>query len=154
MRNILRNNHLTNSYHNISFQYKDKNSDYLINCYQFKLTFKFSMVFSLNKKKFKFFFFFFSCFENLFFCRYGIVFGTRSNSVWPFFGLQTLNLNIFLDIWFPIRIEYQILNKMNTRMAIIIFISKKYRPKYSKTPVWPVRPVGNRFLVWIFFKQI
>jgi hypothetical protein len=25
---------------------------------------------------------------------------TRSNSVWPFFGLKTFNLNIFLDIWF------------------------------------------------------
>jgi hypothetical protein len=80
--------------------------------------------------------------------------GTRSNSVWPYFGLKTFNLNIFLDIWFRIQIEHQILNKMNTQMAIIIFISTKHRPKYSKNPVWPVRPVGNRFLVWICLKQI
>jgi hypothetical protein len=26
--------------------------------------------------------------------------GIRSNSVWPFFGLWTCNLNIFFDIWF------------------------------------------------------
>jgi hypothetical protein len=34
-----------------------------------------------------------------------------------------------LDIWLQIRIEHQILNKMNTWMALIIFVLKKIQTK-------------------------
>jgi hypothetical protein len=64
---------------------------------------------------------------------------TRSNKIWMFLSFNFFFL-IFLDIWFQIRIEHQILNKMNTLMA---FTSHIYFYKITDQKPFPV---GNRFL--------
>jgi hypothetical protein len=50
------------------------------------------------------------------------------------FWFLTFYLNIFMDIWFQIRIEHRILNIINTLMAVIILIFKKFTPRYKKKP--------------------
>jgi hypothetical protein len=79
--------------------------------------------------------------------------GTRSNSVWPFFGLKTFNLNIFLNIWFQIRIENQILNKMNTWMAIFIFVLKKIQTK-NQFPTSRIGQTGFFEYFGLYFFEI